>query len=95
MENVSNCFTLKQWRSSYVSVCQGMRFLLSFPQQLVSLGYSVQFEMRGNDKQTINIYNVFIIKTRHRSVSRDNGKITRKNPLKSFSCDYFTIRNRF
>ena len=92
MENVSNCFTLKQW--SYVSACQGMRFLLSFPQQLVSLGCSVQFQLRGNDKQ-ISIYNVFIIKTRHRSVSRDNGKITQKNPLKSFSCDYFTIRNRF
>ena len=34
---------------------------------------------------------VFVIKTRHRSVSRGNRKITRKEMSKSFLCDYFTI----
>ena len=40
----------------------------------------------GNDKQTT--YFTPVIKTRHMTVSRDNGKITRKEMSKLFSCDY-------
>ena len=38
------------------------------------------------------MYFVFIIKTRHKSTSRGNSKITRKEISKLFSCDYLTIR---
>ena len=34
------------------------------------------------------MYFVFAIKTRHISVSRDNGKISRKQMRKLFSCNY-------
>ena len=34
------------------------------------------------------MYFVFAIKTRHMSISRDNSKITRKEMLKLFLCDY-------
>ena len=44
----------------------------------------------GNDKQTM--YFVFIIKTTHKSVSRGNNKITRKEMSKLFSWDYLNIR---
>ena len=44
----------------------------------------------GNDKQTM--YFVFVIKTRHKSVSRGNSKFTRKEISKLISCDYLTIR---
>ena len=40
----------------------------------------------GNNKQ--DMYFVFAIKTRHMSISRDNSKITRKEMLKLFLCDY-------
>ena len=39
----------------------------------------------GNDKQTM--YFVFVIKTKHKSVSRVNSKITRKEMPKLFSCE--------
>ena len=42
----------------------------------------------GNDKQTM--YFVFAIKTKNKSVSRDNGKVTRKEISKLFSFDYLT-----
>ena len=42
----------------------------------------------GNDIQTM--YFVFVIKTRHKSLSCDNGKITRKEMSKLFLCDYLT-----
>ena len=38
------------------------------------------------------MYFLFVIKTRHKSVSRGNSKITPKKMLKLFSCDYITIR---
>ena len=37
------------------------------------------------------MYFVFVIKTRHKFVSRRNNKITRKEMSKLFSCDYLTI----
>ena len=40
----------------------------------------------GNDKQTM--YFVFVIKSRHKFVSHDNGKITQKAVSKLFPCDY-------
>ena len=40
----------------------------------------------GNDKQTI--YFEFAIKIRHKSISRDNGKIIRKEMSKLFYADY-------
>ena len=43
----------------------------------------------GNDKQTV--YLVFVIKTRHKSVSRGYSKTTQKEMSKLFSCDYLTI----
>ena len=43
----------------------------------------------GNDKQTMHL--VFVIKTRHNSVSCSNSKITQKEMSKLFLCDYFTI----
>ena len=42
----------------------------------------------GNDKQTMHF--VFVIKIRHKSVSRDNGKIAQKEMSKLFSCGCFT-----
>ena len=42
----------------------------------------------GKDIQTL--YFVFVIKTRHKSLSCDNGKITRKEMSKLFLCDYLT-----
>ena len=38
------------------------------------------------------MYSVFVSKTRHNFVSRDNNKITRKEMSNLFSCDYLTIR---
>ena len=43
----------------------------------------------GNDKQTM--YLVFVIKTRHNSVSCCNSKITQKEMSKLFLCHYLTI----
>ena len=37
------------------------------------------------------MYSVFVSKTRHNFVSRDNNKITRKEMSNLFSCDYLTI----
>ena len=45
----------------------------------------------GNDKQTT--YFVFAIKARHKSVSSDNDKITRKEMSKLFS--YGSLTNHF
>ena len=42
----------------------------------------------GNDKQTM--YFVFVIKIRSKSVSRDNGKVIRKEMSKLFSRDNLT-----
>ena len=44
----------------------------------------------GIDKQTM--YLVFVIKTRHNTVSRGNSKTTRKEMSKLFLCDYLVIR---
>ena len=38
------------------------------------------------------MYFVFVIETRHNSVSRDNSKIVPKEMSKLFSCDYLTTR---
>ena len=38
------------------------------------------------------MYFVFIIKTRHKTASHDNGKITQKKISELFSCDYLTNR---
>ena len=35
-------------------------------------------------------YFLFVIKIRQKSISRNNGKITRKEMSKLFSCDYLT-----
>ena len=43
---------------------------------------------RGNDKQTM--YFVFVIKIRSKSVSRDDGKVIRKEMSKLFSRDNLT-----
>ena len=44
----------------------------------------------GNDKQTL--YVVFFIKTRHKSVPCDYGKITQKEITKLFLDEYLTSR---
>ena len=45
------------------------------------------------------MYSVLVNKTRHKFVSRDNGKITRKAMSELFSCDYLTshrnVESRF
>ena len=46
IENVSHWFTVKNSISNHVSLCQGIRFLLAFPQRLVNLGYSIEFRLR-------------------------------------------------
>ena len=45
----------------------------------------------ANNKQTM--YFVFAIKNRHKHLSGDNGKTTRKEMSKLFLCDYLTAYN--
>ena len=44
-----------QWMSNYVSLCQVMRFLLIFPQQLVNLGYSMEFQFESLETKMVSI----------------------------------------
>ena len=47
IEKVSYWLSSKQVMSNYVSLCQDMRFLLAFPQQLIKLRYSIEFGLRA------------------------------------------------
>ena len=47
------------------------------------------FQNKNNSNS--NTTSVFAIKTRHKSISRGNSKITRKEMSKLFSCNYLTI----
>ena len=85
VENVSHWLTDKQLMSNHVSLFEDMRFSIGTPITQLGLAWEP-----GNDKQTM--YFVFVIKTRHKSVSRGNSKFTRKEISKLISCDYLTIR---
>ena len=84
--------TIKKSISNHVSLCQGMRFFIGFPITITkpSTNHVLWIYHQNQTQQTM--YFVFIIKTRHKSVSRDNDKITRKVISKLFSCNYLTSR---
>ena len=81
IHNVFYRRTDKQSMFKHMSLCQGMHFSIGF-----QLGLTWE---PGNDKQTM--YFVFVIKTRHNSVSRGNSEITRKEMSNLFSCDCLII----
>ena len=81
IEKVCYWLTVKQTLPNHVPLCETCVSLLAWVYPQLNLVWEP-----GNDKQSI--YFVFIIKTRHKSVFCDNGKITRKEISKLFSCDY-------
>ena len=87
-ENVSYWINVKQSVSNHASLCHVLRFFIVFP-MAINKPFGIQLDLAwepGNGKQ--NMYFVFISKTRYKLVFRDNVKITRKEPLKLFLCDY-------
>ena len=87
-ENVSYWINVKQSVSNHASLCHVLRFFIVFPMG-INKPFGIQLDLAwepGNGKQ--NMYFVSISKTRYKLVSRGNVKITRKEPLKLFLCDY-------
>ena len=69
----------KQYMSNHISLCQEMRFLLTFPKQLVNLKYSAKFSLRAWKRSTNYVVCNY--------VCRDNANITGKKVSKVFSYD--------
>ena len=88
MEIVSYWLTDKQSMPYHVSLFQVMSFSTGFPITINKPQLSFSWKSL-NDKQTMHF--VFAIKTKHKSVSRGNSKIIRKEMSRLFSCNYLTI----
>ena len=79
ISNIAACisygFTVKQWKSNYISLCQFHEFLIIFSMKISQpwiLNW-ISLESLKTIKKVCVLY--FFIKTRKKSTSSDNGKI--------------------
>ena len=79
ISNITACisygFTVKQWKSNYISLCQFHEFLIKFSMKISQAWILNWMSLESLKTIKKSVYFIFFIKTRKKSTSSDNGKI--------------------